>query len=126
MMERLEKLKTVEGTFLKKFLKEIECNKLEGLTNCNVKDLDNFDVILNLGNEKMVLKQPYDQRVANNNHYNILSRFRNNLIDSLKEQINAYFPEGSLEIFDVLDPVNMPMEMDNVPSYCLQVKLLAK
>lgn len=41
-----------------------------------------------------------------------ISRYRTDLINSLKKQVNTFFPDGNLDSFNVFDPKNIPDPKD--------------
>ena len=65
--------------------------------------------------------------------YPNLREFRVNFVDSLKVELNSYFPEGSYAIFDCFDPKELPSDpaMNHepwpmIPTYALKIMTLAK
>src|SRR5437773_11212035 len=53
-----------------------------------------------------------------------LSDLRNNLINALIANLNSYFPEGSMIMFDVFLPTNLPESISEVNNYCTKLNLV--
>lgn len=111
LLGALEKLKTEDGPAVKEFLATYKCVKeVDRLVRCKTKDLDDGVVILN---QKFRLKVPENR----GNHYPSLSSFRNDLLDSVRDQIQKYFPDGALSQFDVFLPEKLPSDPTDVMTY---------
>jgi hypothetical protein len=123
LLDSLEKLKTNDGAALTTFLATYRCYKDVGrLVRCKAKDLDDKDFVLT---EQFTLK-PSDGRGGGRNRIPKLTEHRNAFIDALKEQILRYFPQGSLAMFDVLEPSRLPGESGSVHSYAAKIIGLAQ
>lgn len=103
MISTITALKTVNGAFMQEYLQSVTCSDtIRG--SCT---LAQYISSVSVRWHGMELNQ--DTRFPEFNGV------RNNLIDTLVEHLEQYFPEGSLRDFDVLNPKNWPMEPGHLP-----------
>jgi len=124
LFEKLALLKFEQGPFLKTLLDKGSCLKTLRWEPCTLADLDSCDLKLELHKQKLTFHSK-NARNVNNNRWIKLSELRSKLINALILKLNQYFPEGSLEIFEVLNPIKLPTELKDVPNYVKKIALLA-
>ena len=91
---------------------------------CETLDLDNSKIKKIFNGEELNF-EPFAE-MGTEVRFLPLSLIRKNIIEGVIHQINKYFPEGSLEMFDVLDPNNLPTESQEVVKFCKSIKPLAE
>lgn len=106
----------VEGNRLEHILQHCKCFKDADFKSCNIKDLDNKKMIC----DKTVFE--HHQRSA----YKPLSQLREEFIDAVINHLSSYFPEGSLEMFDALNPASLPLKLAAVPDFADKIQNLAE
>jgi hypothetical protein len=123
LLAAIESLRNNDGPHIRAFLEKYKCRKDAGmLRKCKTTDLDDKEFVLN---EQFTLA-PDASGTRARNPYPKLSETRGIFIDRLKEQLNKYFPEGSLSVFDVLIPSQLPRESGDVYVYAAEITDLAQ
>jgi hypothetical protein len=110
------------------FSQNSKCQKDAGeLRRCSTGDLDSRDFQLKHGDTKFMLTQDIaNARHRGQNRYPKLSEFRANLVNSLIRQFDRYFPEGSMAMFNVLVPSNLPTSPSETLVYAPKIYDLAE
>ena len=115
MFKALEDLKQNNGPFLTFFLQHALCNKDNVWTLCSVNDLNTCYIKFVMNGKQLQFNNKVVRR--DNVAWSALNNLRLNIINSILAEINKYFPEGSLEMFDVFNPSKLPTMIKNVPKY---------
>jgi hypothetical protein len=115
MLKALENLKQNNGPFLTFFLQHALCNKNNIWTTCSANDLNLCDVKFVMKGKELQFNNRVGRRDAVG--WSALSNLRLTIINSILAEINKYFPEGSVEMFDVFNPSKLPTLLKNVPKY---------
>lgn len=111
LKKSIEKRITEDGTWITKFLNEHDCWKtLDRLTKCKSSDLDDkkFKVSANF-----IATPPTNV----DRSFPKLSSFRGKFVENLLLEVERYFPEGSMKMFSVFLPRNLPKVSGEVFSY---------
>lgn len=109
-------LKEEEGPQLTLLLSNCKCFKSASWEECVIEDLDDKNIQCD-GNTF-----EHTQRSA----YLPLSQLREKLSTAIETQLNLYFPEGALEMFEVLSPARLPVKISDVSDFALRIKDLAE
>jgi hAT family C-terminal dimerisation region len=128
MVTSIEKLKVENSKHLLHILQNAICQKNNQWLKCSLGDLDTCNYKLNMQNQRFHFKAFPSASLEGrkNRHWLPISKLRNTIVENLVKQINAYFPEGSFNIFDALLPANLPSHLQDIAAYSSQIKLLAK
>ena len=124
LIKSLQILKSDNGNSLHNFIKNAQCFKQSMWQVCETLDLDN-NKIKKIFNGEELNFEPFVE-TGTEVRFLLLSLIRENTIEGVIHQINKYFPESSLEMFDVLDPNNLPTESREVVKFCKSIKPLAE
>ena len=65
----------------------------------------------------VVFKDIQIKSLANTLNENTFKLHRKQIIAALLKEIDSYFPEGSLHVFNIFDPVNLPVTEDELESF---------
>ena len=112
----LSNLKFKDGSSLSLFLEHAQCFDPNDVKwrKCKSEDVDHMKVKYN---NIEFSDQVYD--------FPMLKNFRVSLGDYLIEEIERYYPSGTLEAFEVLNPNRMPQRLDEATTYSSQIHSLA-
>lgn len=102
------------------------CYKNNHWVQCVATDLDGCDIKWSHNSHTIILK-PADTDTFNGQAFlwTTLSVVKQQLLQSVINQIGIYFPEGSLNIFEVLNPAMLPTANSEVPQFSESIKSLA-
>ena len=119
LLETVELFKRQDGVNLKLFLDKSVCFKRNAYQKCSSEDLDDRNFLFH-GEERLFLQKKVDSE------YPPLTTFREQLCELLTEEISSYFPEGSLEAFEALNPRNLPNNAGQVATYKGEIMAVAE
>jgi hypothetical protein len=123
LIEQIEYLKTNNGQNLDSFIKHSKCLVNLVWIQCTTLHLDTHDIqFLKQGT---TLTLTHSQQSRSHTEWMKLSNLRIQLLNGLHEQISFYFPEGSISMFDILMPSNLPKEIKGVQAFCIKLQPLA-
>ena len=95
LVAAFENLKIIDSTYLLSFLSESKCQKEFKYGRCTKEDLDSNKLMLY---KETTLSSARDGSTRKN--IPLFSEIRMILCDEMKGQLDAYFPEGDLNILD--------------------------
>ena len=123
IITNLEKLKTEDGEKIKNLVKECKCLKLGTWVPCSTSDLDTCG--FKLFKQSTTITFTTSQALRQRSNWMKLSDLRIALINALAANINSYFPEGSMSMFDIFLPFKLPTTLAEVNSYCVKLNPIA-
>lgn len=112
-------LQSENGEFLNDIIKKAQCYNGSHWLPCKNSDLDNCNFRMTLQRTEVHFHS--DSIRSAHSQWPILSIFRKDITEALISQIQLYFPEGSLEIFNVLNPVVLPTTVEDAVVYSAQI-----
>jgi len=119
LLSSIDHFRTDNGPALTFFLLKAKCFKdVNWKANCLASDLDKTQFMFG----GMIFTQP-DIR---HSRYPDLMVLRQDLVESLKSELNSYFPEGSLAMFEVLNPNELPTSDGSVYTFAPRIMPLAQ
>ena len=126
MVSDINKYKVNNGVFLRQFVEGAHCYRRGQWTTCSVADLDDCKIRKQLGVDLVI----FEQHVAPNHHnenfiWLPLSTLRRKIVDAISLELSHYFPYGSLQIFDVLNPSLIPVDSGGIRQFSQLIKPLA-
>jgi len=124
LFNALTTLKEQNGPFLKLVQQHALCKKENKWNPCSMLDLDGCDLKFVMREQELMFTIK-DSRNSNNIRWKALSNVRIKIIDDLLKELNHYFPEGSFEMFEVLNPSKLPLDVQNIPLYSKGISVLA-
>ena len=104
-------------------MKQCKCLKLDIWVPCSTLDLDTCD--FRLFKQGSTITFTTSQSLRQRSDWMKLGELRIVLINALAANINSYFPEGSMSMFDVFLPFNLPTTLTEVNSYCAKLNPIA-
>jgi hAT family C-terminal dimerisation region len=120
----MKSLKTENRDFIKNFISNGKCLKGSIWDTCTYEDLNAANLKMKLQGEEIVFAYNSKTR-QEGERWPQLSTLRPQLIEAIIIELNSYFPEGSLNIFDVLIPSLLPNKIDLITEYAEKIKPLA-
>jgi hypothetical protein len=98
--------------------------KIDNLwTACTLNDLNTCDVKFTMSGKLITFQNKVSRR--DNTAWSALNTLRLKIVDAVLIEIQKYFPEGSFQIFEVLNPPKLPTMIKNVPKYSAEIVNLA-
>jgi hypothetical protein len=128
LRRELQNLKIEEGAYITSLVKSCRCFKLLAWKTCLTEDLDDFDfkIIGGQWDQKNFIFKKSQSRTGKYVKWLPLKELRILLVDNILKEIETYFPEGSLKMFDVFNPNSLPDNIQQIYSYSRKIACLAK
>src|SRR5271156_2631826 len=123
MFKAIENLKQNNGPHLTFFLQHALCKKGNLWTQCLMNDLNTCDVRFNINGKQVAFQNKVARR--DNIAWLALNNLRVMIVDAILIEITKYFPEGSFEIFEVLNSSKLPLITGNIAQYSTGISNLA-
>jgi hAT family C-terminal dimerisation region len=125
LSQDLEKFKLQNGQFVQNLISSGKCLKDSIWTACTNADLDITDLKMKLQGEDITFSNSKITR-QENERWPRLSIIRTQLINAMVLEIREFFPEGSLNLFEVLNPSFIPKNIETLDSYSSKIIPLAE
>ncbi len=123
LFKAIEDLKEKNGPHLTFFLQHATCKKNNIWMLCTLNDLNDCEVKFTMNGRQLTLSNKIVRR--DNAGWAALSTLRLRVVDAVLFEIQKYFPEGSFQMFEVLNPSKLPTMTKNVPKYITGITNLA-
>jgi hypothetical protein len=124
LFEEVQKLKVTAGPHVQTLLRDAQCYKAAIWSNCNAQDLDTENFRFSINNQAISFAAQ-SIRLSSSSRWPALSAIRVQLIDAIINQLGTYFPDGSMELFEILNPLNLPSTAENVATYATGIAQLS-
>lgn len=116
LIKSIQKLNHINGPVLTSFINEVQCFKDLSWKKCKETDLDSSEIKIRYKNVDM---QKTIGRHDSNKFFS-LSSLRSHFSSKFSKEIETYFPEGDLKMFDPLQPSKIPVDQCEILSYGVQ------
>ena len=120
MIMKLSKMYENYGPNIALLLNSAQCLKANIWQTCNIHDIESCDYKFSLQGHTAIFINTASR--FRGGKWLPLSEFRTKILNALMMEINNNFPEGSLELFEVFNMINLLTDVAGISEYTLQIK----